>query len=143
MRALSFSTTTLLVVYAALSSKRNFPHGKQQVGPTKRRPVDMTEDAHIWNGEDEDAFNALAHPGYSLESDPVTHTGGWHVHRAVWESCDDDGEAKSCWIKDDVMSMITRFDYKSMPIGRPPRILVLYGSLRPTSFSRKLAYEFA
>jgi arsenic resistance protein ArsH len=30
-----------------------------------------------------------------------------------------------------------------MPIGRPPRILVLYGSLRPTSFSQKLAYEFA
>mmetsp|Transcript_8158 Transcript_8158/g.19572 ORF Transcript_8158/g.19572 Transcript_8158/m.19572 type:complete len:229 (+) Transcript_8158:86-772(+) len=30
-----------------------------------------------------------------------------------------------------------------MKIGRPPRILVLYGSLRPTSFSRKCAYEFA
>eukprot|EP00536_Pseudo-nitzschia_multiseries_P002293 jgi/Psemu1/183150/e_gw1.30.223.1 len=30
-----------------------------------------------------------------------------------------------------------------MSIGRPPRILVLYGSLRPTSFSRKAAYEFA
>jgi arsenic resistance protein ArsH len=30
-----------------------------------------------------------------------------------------------------------------MPIDRAPRILVLYGSLRPTSFSKKLAYEFA
>ena len=30
-----------------------------------------------------------------------------------------------------------------MPIGRAPRILVLYGSLRPTSFSKKLAHEFA
>lgn len=39
--------------------------------------------------------------------------------------------------------MITKFDYSKMPIGRPPKILVLYGSLRETSFSRKLAYEFA
>ena len=30
-----------------------------------------------------------------------------------------------------------------MPIGRPPRILVIYGSLRLTSFSKKLAFEFA
>lgn len=39
--------------------------------------------------------------------------------------------------------MITKFDYTRMPIGRAPRILVLYGSLRETSFSRHLAYEFA
>ena len=39
--------------------------------------------------------------------------------------------------------MITKFDYQNMPIGRAPKILVLYGSLRSSSFSRKLAYEFA
>lgn len=41
------------------------------------------------------------------------------------------------------MEMITKFDYHALPIGRAPRILVLYGSLRPTSFSRNAAYEFA
>jgi arsenic resistance protein ArsH len=56
---------------------------------------------------------------------------------------DEGGEAPYCWINDEVKDVITRYDYETMPIGRPPRILVLYGSLRPTSFSQKLAYEFA
>ena len=111
----------------------------------------------LWNGSNEESFYSVDHPGYTLESDPTTHLGGWHAHRAAWEdksvvaAVDDaegDGEKNvattpSCWIKEEVMDMITKFDYSSMPIGRPPRILVLYGSLRPTSFSRKLAYEFA
>jgi hypothetical protein len=109
----------------------------------------------VWDGSDEVAFASLDHPGYSLESDPVTFTGGWHSHRQVWE--DDKPETKEeteasatttlrpryCWIKEEVMPVITKFDYTKMPIGRPPKILVLYGSLRPTSFSKKAAYEFA
>jgi len=47
------------------------------------------------------------------------------------------------WIQEHVAPYITRYEYAEMPIARPPRILVLYGSLRETSFSRKLAYEFA
>jgi hypothetical protein len=99
----------------------------------------------LWNGSDPQAFEALDHPGYALESDPITFLGGWHAHRAVWEpSTKEDGSPPTpCWIKDDVMEMITRFDYQTLPIGRAPRILVLYGSLRPTSFSRNAAYEFA
>ena len=102
-------------------------------------------DISVWNGSNEEVFSSQEHPGYSLESDPVTHIGGWHVHRAAWEPVESDGEtkAKPCWIKDEIMEYISRFDYNALAIGRPPKILVLYGSLRPTSFSRKLAFEFA
>ena len=101
-------------------------------------PVDLS----IWDGSDEESFHSTDHPGYTLESDSVTHVGGWHAHKAAWSE-DGAGGPPPCWIKDEVMEFITKFDYKSMPIGRSPKILVLYGSLRPTSFSRKLAYEFA
>ena len=94
----------------------------------------------IWSWEDKDAFTSLSHVGYATESDSLTHTGGWLSHRIAEK---EEGGKTPCWIKDEVAPMLTRFDYASMPIGRPPRILVLYGSLRPTSFSRKLAYEFA
>jgi hypothetical protein len=124
----------------------------------------ISTDPKIWDGSDEASFYSLEHPGYSLDSHPTTFLGGWHAHRKVWEdeliSHANDNEvvgttsnknsspsstttSNHCWIKDQVMPMITHFDYMSMPIGRSPRILVLYGSLRPTSFSRKTAYEFA
>jgi len=120
-------------------------------------PTSSTTDLSLWNGSDEEGFKSLNHPGYTLQSDPDTFLGGWHAHRAVWEvqqeeaaAGDDEEEDKTatttppkCWIKDEVMDMITRFDYQTLPIGRSPRILVLYGSLRPTSFSRASAYEFA
>jgi arsenic resistance protein ArsH len=102
-----------------------------------------TTDASLWNGHD---FDSLDHPGYSTESDPDTHTGGWLVHRAALKSAvanGDQADETEDWIQDDIADMITKFDYLSMPIGRPPKILVLYGSLREASFSRKLAYEFA
>ena len=143
MRALPLSAA--LLICAVDSNIRIFSMAKPQEIATKRKAADMIEDTtngNIWSFEDKESFRSLSHPGYSLESDPITHTGGWHIHRSIWESKIGD-EAKSCWIKDDVMEMITRFEYNTMPIGRPPRILVLYGSLRTTSFSRKLAYEFA
>ena len=100
------------------------------------------DEIDIWGGEDKESFESLSHPGYTIESDPETHTGGWLAHRAALEPVD--GVAPSCWVRDEVGELITRYeDYSKMPIGRPPRILVLYGSLRPSSFSRKLAYEFA
>jgi len=102
----------------------------------------------VWDGSDED-FNSLNHPGYSTESNKSHHTGGWHAHREVWTesktNSDEDGADRlnsTCWVKD-IIQDVTKFDYNSMEIGRPPRILVLYGSLRPSSFSRKCAYEFA
>jgi arsenic resistance protein ArsH len=100
---------------------------------------ELDTDSNIWSGQDKEAFDSLSHPGYSTESDPETHTGGWLAHRAVSTSSEDALD----WIQDDIAGMISKFDYLNMPIGRPPRILVLYGSLRETSFSRKLALEFA
>jgi hypothetical protein len=103
--------------------------------------TDNNMSANLWNGEDTEAFASLEHDGYSMESDPVTHVGGWVPHRTVWQPVS--GATCPCWIKDQVMDKISKYDYSNMPIGRGPRILVLYGSLRSTSFSRKLAYEFA
>lgn len=98
----------------------------------------------MWDGSNTEVFGSLDHPGYSFEPDPQTQLGGWHAHRVVWQvEKDGTDPPPACWIKDEVMDMITKFDYGSMPIGRAPRILVLYGSLRPASFSRKAAYEFA
>lgn len=99
-------------------------------------------DINIWNGKDKDSFHSLKHLGYSTESDPTTQVGGWLAHRLA-DTAEGDDEETSCWIHDEVAPYITKFDYTTMPIGRPPKILVLYGSLRPTSFSRKQAYEFA
>lgn len=104
----------------------------------------ISSEAFAWNVDNKEAFSSLSHPGYALCSDPETFTGGWNAYREVWKKSDvPDSGTSGCWIKDEVLEMITSFDYAKMPIGRSPRILVLYGSLRPTSFSRKLAHEFA
>lgn len=102
--------------------------------------------ASVWDGKDKEAYESLSHPGYSVASDPETHTGGWLAHRAaMMPTANGEGDVPPVgdWIQDEIAGMITKFDYPNMPIGRPPKILVLYGSLRETSFSRKLAYENA
>lgn len=85
-------------------------------------------------------FDSLAHPGYARQSDEVSYAGGWLAHRLPDPSS---STAPYCWIRDSVAPELTRFDYETLPLGRAPRVLVLYGSLRSTSFSRKTAYEFA
>lgn len=113
------------------------------------------EQKAIWGGEDQDAFQSLSHIGYSLHSDPTTQLGGWLAHRLALQPPDNNDNNKDdsnsapppppppCWIRDEVAPKLTQFDYANLPISRPPRILILYGSLRTTSFSKKLAYEFA
>jgi hypothetical protein len=101
------------------------------------------EDARmIWTSQDPEAFASLSHPGYTMESDAVDHTGGWLAHQKALQA-DEDGVKPKDWIADEVADVISKFDYFSLPIGRAPKILVLYGSLRESSFSRKLAYENA
>jgi len=107
------------------------------------------EKSYIWDGSDKSAFDDVSHPGYALQSDPTTNVGGWLAHRIPQTNNDnndndnDTTPSNSCWIQNEVASKLTRYNYLQMPIQRPPKILILYGSLRPTSFSRKLAYEFA
>lgn len=85
-------------------------------------------------------FDSLNHPGYTTESDSSTFTGGWLAHRAYYEH----DPRQPCWINEEkVIEKISKYDYSKMSIGRPPRLLVLYGSLRESSFSRKIAFEFA
>lgn len=99
------------------------------------------DDTGIWNGQDKDAYYSLDHPGYALQSDPDTFVGGWLAHRAALNEALDNDNVD--WIQDEVAGRITQFDYHNMPIGRAPRILLLYGSLREPSYSRHLCYEFA
>ena len=99
------------------------------------------ESTRVWSYDDPEAFASQSHPGYTLESNASTFTGGWLAHRQALQSVD--GSKPKDWIQEEVADMITKFDYDQLPIGRAPRILVLYGSLRESSFSRKLAYEFA
>ncbi len=122
---------------------------------TSKTMAEAEEDTtNIWIRSEEDngeAFAKLSHVGYALESDPNDSTGGWLAHNLALQPKSDSGdeatttsaESPPCWIRDEVASKLTKYNYTDLPIGRAPRILVLYGSLRPTSFSRKLAYEFA
>ena len=94
-----------------------------------------SNDTTVYTYDDKEAFASLDHTGYSLESNPESFAGGWLAHRANVND-------STCWVKE-IAPKLTKYDYTKMPIGRAPKILVLYGSLRPTSFSKKLAYEFA
>lgn len=105
---------------------------------------------NIWSYEDPEAFASLDHVGYSTQPDPETHLGGWLEHRLAAteskgnseKSKEGEEEEEGDWVQA-VAPKLTRYNYEDTPIGRAPRILVLYGSLRPTSFSKKLALEFA
>jgi len=113
--------------------------------------IKMTTTKVLWDGSDKESFDSLNHPGYSTESNE-NYTGGWYAHRKVWNnnsnnqqqstSDSNKGDSMVCWVKE-ITKDVTKFDYTKMDIGRPPKILVLYGSLRPESFSKKCAYEFA
>ncbi|KAG7365266.1 arsenical resistance protein ArsH [Nitzschia inconspicua] len=141
-----------LSIASRILSRRSVAPSGFPSSSSYREMTSLSTDPKLWDGSDETSFYSSDHPGYTLESDSTTFVGGWHAHRKVWEEAHvSNGDAADgasspptvCWIKEEVMPMITKFDYSTMPIGRPPRILVLYGSLRPTSFSRKSAYEFA
>ena len=132
----------LLVLSASYSSATRLPIEPTANIMCKTDAMSESFSKSIWDGSDKASFDSLDHCGYSLESNPENGTGGWLAHRKVWEKTDDDDEPTECWVKD-LIPLITKFDYESMEIGRAPRILVLYGSLRPTSFSKKCAYEFA
>lgn len=134
------------------SKHKNNIHPKHHSMSTN---ITMTDD-DTWTIREEDngeAFSSLSHVGYSLHPDPAHKTGGWLAHRVALQQAQHSTDSTNtvsenidlppCWIRDEVASKITKFNYSEMPIGRAPRILVLYGSLRPTSFSKKLAYEFA
>ena len=101
----------------------------------------VKEDQNIWSYDDPEAFADLSHSGYAMESDAESSVGGWLAHRLALQP--EEGVAPKDWIQEEIAQMISKFNYLEMPIGRAPRILVLYGSLRETSFSRKLAFEFA
>lgn len=89
--------------------------------------------------------------GYTIKPSEEDGTGGWLAHRS-------DVDVPGSGPGEDWVNVVTKdpggnvgasIEYVSdfrpagSAIDHPPRILVLYGSLRSTSFSRKLAYECA
>jgi len=134
-----------------LYSTTNITHNTTSTEDNTMSTTEGESQTNIWSGENKDEFASLSHPGYSMH--PQSNgAGGWLAHRLALEPTstptDDTNDTTEdslppCWIRDEVASKLTRYDYTQMPIGRAPRILVLYGSLRPTSFSKKMAYEFA
>jgi len=90
------------------------------------------------SGTEAEDFESLEHPNYTKQ-DEQTYVGGWLAHRASPEAEPGSGPGDN-WVLE-VAPKVTRADFTVL--GRKPRILVLFGSLRETSFSRKLAHEFA
>ena len=90
--------------------------------------------------------------GYTLAPDPETGVGGWLAHRSD-VSLPGSGPGEEDWVNvvvNDPGNLVgASIDYVQdfVPPGtaleHKPRILVLYGSLRESSFSRKLAHECA
>jgi arsenical resistance protein ArsH len=124
-----------------------YPDGRNRLNTrtsscTKRYQATSVHD-FLWDGSDSERYFSRSHPGYSLHSDPENHTGGWLAHQLALMPPERSDSPPKDWINDEVAPMITKFNYEALPIGRPPRILILYGSLRETSFSRKCAFEFA
>lgn len=93
----------------------------------------------------EPAFDALTFPGYTLEPDAKTGVGGWLAHRRQLEM-PGSGPGDQ-WVLDILPELARARGLGAGAFGggaHPPRILVLYGSLRePRAFSKLLAFEFA
>uniref|UniRef100_A0A7S1FQU1 NADPH-dependent FMN reductase-like domain-containing protein n=1 Tax=Corethron hystrix TaxID=216773 RepID=A0A7S1FQU1_9STRA len=124
--------------YTAPSPKNSDPKGVNRINClTKMFGSNSNIGSTCWDGSDKNAFASLSHPGYSDTSDEKNHVGGWLAHRLNVDTA-------NCWVKDVSKEDLTKFDYYSNGgLQRKPRILVIYGSLRESSFSRKLAFEFA
>jgi len=104
--------------------------------------------AHLGSATEEQAIWDLeGRTGYTLEPNADDQTGGWLAHRT---DIDVPGSGPGQdWLQEVMygpyegaadLSAAASFVAAT---GHRPRILVLYGSLRETSFSRKLAHECA
>lgn len=90
-------------------------------------------------------------PRYSLRPDEASKVGGWLQHRQ--ELAKPGSGPGHDWVdvvrrdaKDEIgasIEYVENFRVPGAQLQHAPRILVLYGSLRESSFSRKLAYECA
>ncbi|KNC81717.1 arsenical resistance protein ArsH [Sphaeroforma arctica JP610] len=79
--------------------------------------------------------------GYSKTVNPETHVGGWLAFRGD-PNVPASGPGNN-WTDEVEVDQAMEFRPNGAIIEHKPRILVLYGSLRESSFSRKCAYETA
>jgi len=78
--------------------------------------------------------------GYALEPNS-DGTGGWLAHRASLD-LPSSGPGDD-WLPRDMIEAARDFRPAGAKLAHAPRVLVLYGSLRESSFSRRLAHECA
>ncbi|EOD08366.1 hypothetical protein EMIHUDRAFT_358872 [Emiliania huxleyi CCMP1516] len=78
--------------------------------------------------------------GYALEPN-ADGTGGWLAHRASLDL--PSSGAGDDWLPRDMLEAARDFRPAGAKLAHAPRVLVLYGSLRESSFSRRLAHECA
>jgi len=105
---------------------------------------------HLGSSSPEESLYTIPNHGYALECGP-DGTGGWLAHRNdVSKPGSGPGSDWTTHVVSDTDGTLganllaaQAFKVPSAQYAHPPRILVLYGSLRPSSFSRKLAYECA
>ena len=95
--------------------------------------------AQVDINRDAETLYSGANPVLWKGGDSELKIGGWHAYKI------DDNEADD-WVADLELEGALAFD-PPMPdelrLSHKPRVLVLYGSLRPESYSRKLAFECA
>ena len=136
-----------------LSSRRmsGAPEGPGGMYGPRRRPMVIPQAAQDVVKAAHDHLDAISGIGFQTAPDGKTGVGGWLAHRSDasvpgsgpgndWidvvfrDPCDKTGAS---------IEYVADFKPAGAALSHPPRILVLYGSLRETSFSRKLAFECA
>lgn len=133
-------TAIALVASTGLSIGAKLPSTVSSISVNMRAKLGSSSAA-------EAAYDIALRTGYTQEPNQ-DGTGGWLAHRS---DLDQPGSGPgSNWLADEVvagldadLSSATAFVPAGAKCTHKPRVLVLYGSLRETSFSRKLAHECA
>ena len=136
----------LLVLGCACGDSRALQlHAGSHSASLDRRPWVARRRAMALRGAGGEATGETSTDGYTLATSETDGTGGWLQHRsakdAVGSGPGDD------WVGALVATGALEGAINFVPPGatltHKPRVLVLYGSLRESSFSRKLALECA
>ena len=111
--------------------------GEPQGSPWEATPIVVSDPA---------AKMAGPH-GYAAEPSPESGVGGWLAHRDAVSGLPGSGPAgeDGDWVAAAATDLASAITYRppGASLTHRPRMLVLYGSLRPTSYSRLLAHECA
>lgn len=133
---LVLARSSLFTMSAALSCTSRIAH---HFAPR----MSLTQRAHLGSATEQEASYTLD-GGYAKEP-AADGTGGWLAHR---DQLDTPGSGPgSDWVREafdhPASGLQSAATFSPGTLTHAPRILVLYGSLRSSSFSRRLAHECA